>query len=479
MNEQNHNAVWTNCLKIIKDNLSEQAFMTWFAPIKAVSLEDNVLTVEVPSDFFREYLEENYLNLLSSVLRREIGPKANLLYNVKIIEGVTITEKHQRREKYTNVDVTSPEEAIKYEGSAYLVPGLKRLNIDPQLNPIYSFENFIEGECNRLGREVGLSIAVNPGKSTFNPLFLYGGSGLGKTHLAQAIGIAIKEKYPEKVVLYVSANLFQTQYVSAACSAKSKNDSNMVSEFLRFYQLVDVLIIDDVHEFADKKGTQGVFFHIFNYLHQAGKQLILTSDKPPVELQGLEQRLLSRFKWGISAELLPPTFETRYAILKAKSIREGVQIPDDVLEYIAHKVKSNIRELEGTLFSLIANATFAKKIINLELAQDLINKIVVDRPVEISISRIQSTVCNYFGITNDQFLSKTRKREIVQARQIAMFLSRNMTKTSLASIGSQLGGKDHATVLHACNTVSDLIDTDRSFKGFVNDIEKQLTSETN
>ncbi|MDD3201491.1 MAG: chromosomal replication initiator protein DnaA [Bacteroidales bacterium] len=476
MSGQTYIEVWDRCLKIIRDNLADQAYKTWFAPIKAIALEDSVLTVEVPSDFFREYIEENYLSLLSSVLRREIGPKANLIYNVRIIEGVTVKEKPQKRDKYTNVEIASPEDGARYEGSAYLIPGLRKLNIDPQLNPIYSFDNFVEGECNRLGRAAGISIAANPGKSTFNPLFLYGGSGLGKTHLAQAIGIAIKEKFPDKVVLYVSANLFQSQYMAAACSAKSNNNSNKIADFLRFYQLIDVLIIDDVHEFADKKGTQGVFFHIFNYLHQSGKQLVLTSDKPPVDLQGLEQRLLSRFKWGLSVELLPPSYETRLAILKAKSEREGVVITDDVLEYIARKVKSNIRELEGTLFSLIANATFTKKTITLELAQELINKIVADRPVEISVNRIQSTVCNYFGITNDQFLSKTRKREIVQARQIAMYLSRNMTKTSLASIGSQLGGKDHATVLHACNTVSDLIDTDRSFRQFVTDIEKQLVS---
>ncbi|MCF0177373.1 MAG: chromosomal replication initiator protein DnaA, partial [Bacteroidales bacterium] len=236
----------------------------------------------------------------------------------------------------------------------------------------------------------------------------------------------------------------------------------------------DVLIIDDVHEFAELRGTQNAFFQIFNYLHQSGKQLILTSDKPPVELSGLEQRLLSRFKWGLSVELLPPDYETRLAILKSKSFNEGVNVPDAVLEYIAQRVKANVRELEGTLFSLIANATFAKKNMTMELASSVIDKIVTDTQADLSISHIQETVCDYFNITEEAFLSKTRKREIVQARQIAMYLSRNLTKSSLATIGSQIGGKDHATVLHAYNTVCDLIDTDRSFKQYVIDIERRL-----
>ncbi|NLC74459.1 MAG: chromosomal replication initiator protein DnaA, partial [Clostridiales bacterium] len=317
-------------------------------------------------------------------------------------------------------------------------------------------------------RSAGLNISGNPGHTPFNPLFIYAGPGLGKTHLAQAIGIEIKERFPEKIVLYVSSNRFQTQFMDAV------GVNNKLTDFLRFYQSLDVLIVDDVHEFAEKKGTQNAFFQIFNYLHQSGKQLILTSDKAPADLQGLEQRLLSRFKWGLSVELTKPDYDTRLAILKSKSLREGVNVPDEVLSFIAHKVKANIRELEGTLFSLIANSTFAKKDMTLELAQDLINKIVTDQKVDVSVSKIQDTVCDYFGITPDLLLSKTRKREIVQARQIAMYLSRNLTKTSLTSIGTQIGGKDHATVLHAYNTVCDLIDTDRNFKQSVNEIEKRL-----
>ncbi len=462
-------------MEILRDNLNEETFKTWFGPVKPIALEGQQLTIEVPSDFWREYIEENFLGLLSKILRREIGPAATLVYKVRILDDIFIDQR-PKGGKVENAEVPIPDLGEHYTGSAWAIPGLRKLNIEPGLNPLYSFENFIEGACNRLARTAGESIAANPGRSTFNPLFIYGGPGLGKTHLAQAIGIAVKERFPEKVVLYVGANTFQNQYMNAACSAKSANNGNKVADFLRFYQLIDVLIIDDVQEFAEKKGTQGAFFHIFNYLHQSGKQLILTSDKPPVDLQGLDQRLLSRFKWGLSAELLPPAFETRLAILRSKCEREGITLSDDVLEFVASSVKSNIRELEGILYSLIAHATFNKQDVTLELARKLVDKIVTDPRNEITLDRIQATVCRYFGITGDVFLSKTRKREIVQARQIAMYLGRNLTKSSLSSIGASIGGKDHATVLHACNTVSDLMDTDRSFRGYVHDIERQLNS---
>ena len=469
------NEVWTRCLEILRDNLNEDTFKTWFGPIKPISLEDQRLTIEVPSDFWREYIEEHFIDLLSKVLRREIGPSASLVYKVRILDDIFI-EQRPKGGRVRNADLPIPDLGEHYTGSAWAIPGIRKLNIEPCLNPLYNFENFIEGSCNRLGRSAGLSIAANPGRSTFNPLFVYGGPGLGKTHLAQAIGIAVKERFPEKVVLYVNANTFQNQYMNAACSAKNANNGNKVADFLRFYQLIDVLIIDDVQEFAEKKGTQGAFFHIFNYLHQSGKQLVLTSDKPPVDLQGLDQRLLSRFKWGLSAELLPPSYETRLAILKSKCAWEGVEISEDVLSFVAQSVKTNVRELEGILSSLMANATFSKEEITLELAQRLVDRIVTDPKSEISVAKIQEAVCNYFGISDELFLSKTRKREIVQARQIAMYLSRNLTKTSLSSIGAQLGGKDHATVLHACNTVGDLMDTDRGFRGYVHDIERQLNA---
>ncbi len=467
MNEDPHIIVWNNCLDFFKDVLPPQVFTTWFKPIKPVKLVENTLTIEVPSDYFREYLEEKFLGYLQKALKRFIGSNARLIYRINVTKEESVTYPSEDNRTVTNKEVPYPTRNGN-DINPFVIPGLRQLKIDPQLNPKYTFENFIEGECNRLARTAGITISQSPGNNTFNPLFIYGGPGLGKTHLAQAIGIAIKEKFPEKIVLYVSANRFMTQFIDAV------NVKNKMTDFLHFYQLMDVLILDDVHEFVKKEKTQNAFFHIFNHLHQSGKQLILTSDRPPVEMVGLEQRLLSRFKWGLSAELTAPSYETRLAILKAKSFKDGIELPNDVLEYMAANITGNIRELEGSLISLIAHATLTKERITLDLAKRVIEKIVTPGTKEISLDKIESTVCDYFGINSDALLSKTRRREIVQARQIAMYLGRNLTNISLASIGKRIGNKDHATVLHACNTVTNLIETDRSFKQYVTDIERQL-----
>ena len=457
---------------MIQGVISPTQYKTWFAPIVPVSLSGNIFTIEVPSDFFRDYLEEHYINFISTALRKEIGVDAKLMYKVHIVKDeIPVTIPSQAVRTPVNKPVPVPQRDPNLINNPFIIPGLQQLDIDPQLNPNYSFSNFIEGECNRLGRAAGLAISNSPGKNAFNPLFIYGGSGLGKTHLAQAIGIEIKNKFPDKIVLYVSANRFMSQYIDAV------NVKNKMTDFLHFYQMIDVLILDDVQEFAEKQGTQNAFFHIFNHLHQSGKQLILTSDKAPVDLMGLEQRLLSRFKWGLSVELTAPSYNTRLEIIKAKSLKDGIELPEDVLHFLASKVVGSIREIEGTLVTLIANATCCREEITMELAQRLTDKIVSVSAQDISLERIQNEVCGYFKITRELMLSKTRKREIVQARQIAMYLGRNLTKTSLAAIGAQIGGKDHATVLHACNTVSDLIETDRNFKQYVTDIEKLLKVE--
>ena len=470
-----HDEVWNSCLKVIKDNVPSISFRTWFEPIVPLKVEGGILTIQVPSPFFYEYLEEQYIDILRKVLKKELGSEAKLEYSVVMQNNsfsnnkpytVKFPARNSKELKNNPVAVPlDPEEAgIK---NPFVIPGIKKLNIDPRLNPTYSFNNFVEGECNRLARSASYAVANNPGGTAFNPLLVYGDSGLGKTHLAQAIGIEVKEKFPEKTVLYVNANKFQTQFVDSIRN-NNKND------FLHFYQMIDVLIIDDVHEFAGKEKTQDTFFHIFNHLHQAGKQLILTSDKPPVELVGMEQRLLSRFKWGLSADLQTPDFETRIAILKKKIYNDGIDISDDVIEYIATHITDNVRELEGALISLLAQSTLNKKEITLDLTREMIDKLIKNTKREISIDYIQKVVCSYFNIGVEQLQSKTRKREIVQARQVAMFFSKSLTKSSLATIGTQIGGKDHATVLHACKTVNNLIDTDKRFRLQIDEIEKKL-----
>lgn len=470
-----HHEVWNNCLKIIKDNVPSISYRTWFEPIVPVKLEKNILTIQVPSPFFYEYLEEQYIDILRKTLRKELGIDAKLEYNV-VMENNAFSNskpytvkfptknKAELKNRPVSIPLETEQNTIK---NPFVIPGIKKLHVDPRLNPDNSFANFVEGECNRLARSAGFAVGNKPGGTAFNPLLIYGDSGLGKTHLAQAIGILVKEQMPEKTVLYVNANKFQTQFVESIRN-NNKND------FLHFYQMIDVLILDDVHEFAGKEKTQDIFFHIFNHLHQSGKQLILTSDKPPVELQGMEQRLLSRFKWGLSADLQPPDFETRMAILLKKTYNDGIEMPEDVLEYIATHITDNIRELEGALISLLAQSTLNKKEITLDLAKQMIDKLIKNTKREISIDYIQKIVCDYFNIPIDLMQSKTRKREIVQARQVAMFFSKSLTKSSLATIGSQIGGKDHATVLHACKTVNNLIDTDKRFRVQIDEIEKKL-----
>ena len=467
--------VWNNCLSFIKDNIQPQAYKTWFDPILAVKLSNQSLSIQVPSKFFYEWLEEHYVKILKVALTKELGEHAKLVYIIKMentygnkqpfTEKIPSSNRSSIKSQQADIPLKNKNPELK---NPFIIPGIRNVKIESQLNPLYTFENFLEGDSNRLARNAGIAVANKPGGTSFNPLLIFGGVGLGKTHLAHAIGVDIKDKYPEKTVLYISAEKFTQQYIESV----KKNNRN---DFIHFYQIIDILIIDDVQFLSGKSGTQDVFFHIFNHLHQNGKQVILTSDKAPVDMQDIEQRLLSRFKWGLSAELQKPDFETRVSIVQNKLFRDGVEMSQDIIEYIAKNIKTNVRELEGAIISLIAQSSFNKKEITLGLAKEIVEKFVKNTKREVSIDYIQKVVSDYFQMDIDTLQSKTRKRHIVQARQLAMFFAKKFTKASLASIGSQIGQRDHATVLHACKTVDNLSSTDKQFRKYVEDLTKKLS----
>ena len=464
-----------HCMSFIKDNITPQAFKTWFEPIKAVKLTDNALSIQVPSKFFYEWLEEHYVTLLKVALTKELGQQAKLVYVIKMentygnkqpfTEKIPSTQRTHMKSQEVDVPIKNKSPELK---NPFVIPGIRNVKIESQLNPNYNFENFLEGDSNRLARSAGMAVANKPGGTSFNPLLIFGAVGLGKTHLVHAIGVEIKDKYPEKTVLYISAEKFTQQYIESV----KKNNRN---DFIHFYQIIDVLIVDDIQLLSGKAGTQDVFFHIFNHLHQNGKQVILTSDKAPVDMIDIEQRLLSRFKWGLSAELQHPNFETRISIIKNKLFRDGVDMPEEIVEFLANNIKTNIRELEGAIISLIAHSSFNKREITIELAKKIVDNYVKHTKREVSIDYIQKVVSDYFQMDVDTLQSKTRKRHIVQARQLAMFFAKKFTKASLASIGSQIGKRDHATVLHACKTVDNLSATDKQFRKYVEDLNKKLT----
>lgn len=480
---KDYKTVWKSCLEVIKDNLgkeNEKVFKTWFEPIVPVMLEDNILTIQVPSQFFYEWLEDHFIDLLKRTIRLQLGPTGMLKYSI-VMDGsiandpITTSLPSTGRKATKNKPIDMPFN-INSEGNQnipnpFIIPGIQKVKIHSQLNESYTLENFVEGECNRLARAAGYAVAEEPGRTAFNPLLLYGGVGLGKTHLAHAIGIKTKEKHPDKTVLYVTSEQFLQQYAEAG-----KNKT--INDFIHFYEMVDVLIIDDIQFWSNKAaGTQEAFFHIFNHLHQQKKQIIITSDKSPAEITGIETRLLSRLKWGLQADLQVPDVATRKAILLKKLENDGIKMPKDVIEYLAYSINTNVRELEGALVSLMAQSSLNRKEITMDLARQMIDKFVRNTNRELSIEYIQKVVCDYFNLSPDSIQAHTRKREIVQARQLTMYFAKKMTKNSLAVIGNQCGNKDHATVLHACKTIETLKKSDKQVEYWVSEIEKRFKDE--
>ena len=466
------NTVWANCLEIIKEDVADQGFNTWFMPIVPLRLEHKSLTIQVPSQFFYEWLEEHYIHVLKKALNAVIGEGAKLEYSVIVDQG-----NKQNAPYVINLPNRSVGKGRNYQRNEQ-ANGRNPFQLDAltqpqesQLNQAYSFDSFIEGDCNRLARSAGYAVAKKPGITSFNPLMIYGGVGLGKTHLVQSIGNEIKAHIPDKFVLYVSSEKFINQFIKAV-------QNNEVQSFQAYYLQVDALIIDDVQFFGNKEKTQEIFFHIFNHLHQSGKQIIMTSDRPPKDLKGLEERLLSRFKWGLTADLQQPDFETRMAIIHTKMEAEGIEIPPDVCEYLAYTVDTNIRELEGVLISLIAHASLNRREIDLELAKQIMKNIVHDIETEVGIDYIQKTVAEYFHLKVADLKDKTRKKEIVIARQVAMYFSKEYTNHSLKSIGYHFGGRDHSTVIHAVQSVNDMMDVNVNFRDSIKDLRDKLKIKT-
>jgi chromosomal replication initiator protein len=464
-------SVWSNCLKIIKDIVEWQHFKTWFEPIQPVELNEGVLLIQVPSQFFYEYLEEHYVNLLAKTLKRELGKEARLEYRIMVDSGSTANGAYQvpasNIKTFNNNELNFPLVIDTPVKNPFVIPGLKKMQIDPQLNPKYTFDSYIEGDCNRVARRAGKTVAEKPGSNSFNPLVVYGGTGLGKTHLVQAIGNEVKRLHPNKVVLYVSSEKFINQFMD-------HGRNNAINDFIHFYQLIDVLILDDVHFFSRAEKSQDAFFAIFNHLHQSGKQLVLTSDKSPKDLEGMQERLLSRFRWGLSADIQLPDYETRIEILEQRMKQDGLDMPKEVVKYVAYNISTNVRELEGALISLLAQSSLNRKEIDLELAKRVLRNFVKTSSKEITIEAIQKMVCEYFDVSYDKLLHKTRKREIVQARQITMYLAKAFTKNSLKTIGEHFGGRDHTTVIHSCQTVKDLMDTDSIFRENVMELTQKV-----
>jgi len=476
LNKLSAESAWEECLEIIQDNISYQKYKSWFEPIKPVKLSDNTLTIQVPSQFWYEWLEEHYYNMLRSTIAKVMGSEGKLEYSVLVERSDRIEDNRSVRLPQRPMPPQKPQEMntfTEYQPgkieNPFVIPGIRKTNIDSNLNTNYVFDRYIEGDCNRLARSAAMAISDNPGNNSFNPLFVYGGTGLGKTHLIQSIGNRVKHQFgDEKAVLYVSSESFTNEFVQAI-------RNNRASEFSLFYKNIDVLIVDDIQFFSGKEKTQEEFFHIFNALHQDGKQIILSSDRPPKDIPDIEERLISRFGWGLSADLQIPEYETRYAILERKANDNGISLDPEIIEFIAYNFKSNVRDLEGAIIKLLATASL-KHVdeIDLSMAKTVLKDMVKSSHTQISIEFIQNYVCNYFEIDTNKVREKTRKQEIVEARQIAMFLAKKYTKSSLKTIGLQFGGRDHSTVIHAISTVEERLTTSPRHKRILKELEQKI-----
>ncbi|MGQ9863330.1 MAG: chromosomal replication initiator protein DnaA [Bacteroidia bacterium] len=442
--------IWERCLEKLRQNVPTQHFDIWIRPVRASKIKgQETLVIRVPSPFYYEYLEAHYASLLVQTLRQILGPKAKLEYEITI-------DPQDKPLCLPGQESPSPQ----------VIPGLKRPPQETHLNPRYTFQNFVEGECNRLARSAGISVSERPGQTAFNPLFLYGSVGQGKTHLAHAIGNHILRIHPHKRVLYMPTEAFINQYIEAI---KSKS----VGQFLERFQPLDVLILDDVQSLMGKMGTQDILFHVFNNLHQQGKQIILTGDAPPSQLKGLEERVMSRFGWGLSAPLDPPDYETRKAILTYKTRQEGIELPPEVLEYLSENITTHVRDLEGAIITLIAQSSLNRRPITLALAEEIVHRLR-PRKGDLSPDQIMQKVAQYFKIPLEELAGKSRRREVAHARHMAMYLLRHHTALSLKAIGAYFGGRDHSTVIHALETIQGSLNTQTAVQKQVQEIEAQL-----
>jgi chromosomal replication initiator protein len=464
--------VWSACMDQIRERVNSQSFKTWFEPIVPQHLDAGALTVQVPSQFFYDWLDEHYCTIINSTITNVLGKEAHLQYSIRTDESPLDLEYLSPvvQVRPSRPAVPSQPEPLPHMRNPERSAGRTEsssMDFQSFLNPRYTFENYIKGDSNQLARAAASAVANNPGGTSFNPLVIYGGTGLGKTHLMQAIGNYVLAHGKARRVMYVSSEKFTVDFVDAI-------QSNRTSDFSNFYRSMDVLIVDDIQFLSGKEKTQDSFFHTFNELHQLGKQIVLSSDRPPKDLKGLDDRLLSRFQWGLTSDIQPPDLETRIAILRKKSVDDGIELPQDVVEFISANVTSNIRELEGCLISLLARASLEGREITLDLARDVLKVVIGDVRSPITIETIQRTVCEYFSIPEDLLRAKTRKQEIVNARQIAMYLVKELTNASLKTIGLHFGGRDHSTVIHAYQSVEDQMRVDSKYQAHIQQIKRRL-----